>query len=36
MNGFGEATKRYVTSRTYERAQKRQDKEMFARHSHYK
>lgn len=36
VNGFGEATKRYVTSGTYERAQKRQDKEIFARLSHYR
>ena len=36
VNSFGEATERYVTSGTYERAQKRQDKEIFARLSHYR
>ena len=29
INGFGEATKRYVTSTTYERAEKRQSKEIM-------
>ena len=29
INGFGEATKRYVTSTTYERAKKRQSKEIM-------
>ena len=29
INGFGEATKRYVTSTTYERADKRQSKEIM-------
>ena len=29
VNGFGEATKRYVTSTTYERAEKRQSKEIM-------
>ena len=29
INGFGEATKRYVTSTTYEMAQKRSDKEIM-------
>ena len=29
INAFGEATKRYVTSTTYERAQKRSDKEIM-------
>lgn len=29
INAFGEATKRYVTSTTYERAEKRQSKEIM-------
>ena len=29
INGFGEATKRYVTSTTYERAEKRKSKEIM-------
>ena len=29
INGFGEATKRYVTNTTYENAQKRNDKEIM-------
>lgn len=29
INAFGEATKRYVTSTTYERARKRQSKEIM-------
>ena len=29
INGFGEATKRYVTNTTYENAQKRSDKEIM-------
>lgn len=28
VNGFGEATHRYITSDTYERAQRRMDKEI--------
>ncbi len=31
VNGFGEATKRYITSAAYERAQRRQDREIFQR-----
>lgn len=29
VNGFGEATHRYITTNTYERAQRRLDKEIF-------
>lgn len=31
VNGFGEATHRYVTSTTYDRVQQRQDREIFRR-----
>ena len=31
INGFGEATDRYVTSTTYERIQARQSREIFRR-----
>lgn len=36
VNGFGEATNRYITSGTYNRAMKRQDKEIFSRLSHWR
>lgn len=36
VNSFGEATKRYITSGTYERAQERQDREIFVRLSYYR
>lgn len=30
INGYGEATKRYITSSTYERAEKRRQKEILS------